>query len=113
MEGMDCVGMLYGVAAGVGLHTVPVTNYRHAPGSAVLIPELERYCTEVEDLQDMRPGDILVVTTGGEDPQHTMILTRDNTVIHASARHRKVVEHRLDDKTRNGIAYVYRFKDVT
>ena len=109
--GMDCVGLLYAVANGCGVATENVTNYRHAPGSAPLVAELQKYCIEVERTE-RQPGDILIVSIAGEDPNHTMILTNDNTVVHASARDRKVVEHRLDEKTENGICRVFRFKDV-
>lgn len=112
-RGMDCVGLLYGVAHGVGLETDPVTNYSHRPDPVLLVENLEKYCDEVPLVRDMQPGDILVCSGAGEAPRHTMILTDEWTVIHASARHHKVVEHRLDEQTRNGIARVFRFKEMT
>lgn len=112
-RGVDCVGILYGVAYGVGLTPEPFSNYSHTPDPVILIENLQKYCDEISFVRDMRPGDILVCSGAGETPRHTMILTTDMTVIHASAQHRKVVEHRLDEKTLNGIARVFRFKGMT
>jgi hypothetical protein len=38
--------------------------------------------------------------------------TGQGTVLHSSARHRKVVEHRFDDETRRGLCRIFRLRGL-
>ena len=107
---LDCVGLLYAVADEAGITTEDVRNYNRRPGSMKLYEQLNRYCDEIPLESEMKPADILVVSVEGEEPQHVLLWTGQGTVIHSSARHRKVVEHRYDDETRRGLCKVFRLK---
>lgn len=111
-KGLDCVGLLYAVATDAGIVTEDIRNYNKRPGSSRLIEQLLRYCDEVPVDAPRLPGDILMVSVFGEDPQHVMLWTGQDTVIHASAAHRKVVEHRIDDETRRGLCKVFRLRGL-
>lgn len=107
--GVDCVGLLVCAAADLGITLPDDQNYGMRPGSSRIIKHVLDQCLEIEPV-DMKTGDILLVTVQGEDPQHIMIMTGPNQVLHASARHRKVVEHGLDEETRRLICKVFRPK---
>jgi len=107
--GVDCVGIFYCVSVDLGMAPTDVRNYGHRPGSRRMIAEALLYCEEIH-VEQRRIGDFLLVTTGGEEPQHMVLITGTDSVLHASAKHRKVVEHRLDDELRRGICKVFRSK---
>ena len=109
---LDCVGLLYHVAKMNGLEAEDIRNYSMRPGSAKLYETLGQYADKIEMNAPRQPGDILVISVAGEDPQHTALLTGDGTVIHASAKHRQVVEQRFDDDMRRGLCAVYRLRGV-
>lgn len=109
---LDCVGLLYVVAAECGLNIEDMRNYSTRPGSKTLYEQLMRYCDEVPMEAVRRPADILVVSVAGEDPQHTALWTGERTILHASARHRKVVEHGFDDETRRGLCKIFRLRGL-
>lgn len=110
--GLDCVGLLYAVAWEAGILAEDVRNYSLRPGSRLLVAELLKYCDEVPVGASRNAGDILVVSVAGEDPQHTELWTGQGTVLHSSARHRKVVEHRFDDETRRGLCRIFRLRGL-
>lgn len=111
-ESLDCVGLLIVVARSIGVEVVDDTNYSSKPGSAGLIKHLLQYCDEIQMEVPRLPGDILIVSVAGEDPQHCMMWTDQGTVIHASAKHRKVVEHSLDMETKRGLCKVFRLRGL-
>lgn len=111
-QALDCVGLLYCVAWAHGLEAEDIRNYSKRPGSQALYETLDRYCTNLGTEAPRQPGDILVLSVAGEDPQHTALWTGAGTVIHASAAHRKVVEQRFDDDLRRGLCRVYRLKGL-
>ena len=111
-EALDCVGLLYVVAWEAGIAAEDMRNYSNRPGSKTLYEYLNRYCDEVPMSAPRKPADILVVSVAGEDPQHTLLWTGEETVLHSSARHRKVVEHRFDDETRRGLCKVFRLRGL-
>src|ERR1041385_3966026 len=101
-DALDCVGLLIVVARQAQLDVEDMRNYDLRAGSKTLYAQLARYCDEISTGAPRQAGDILVVSVAGEDPQHTLLWTGEGTVLHASARHRKVVEHRYDEETRRG-----------
>lgn len=109
---LDCVGLLYVVAWRNGLNAVDIRNYSMRPGSKALYETLKKYADQIDTNAPRQPGDILVVSINGEDPQHTALWTGEGTVIHSSAKHRKVVEHRFDDEMRRGLCAVFRLKEL-
>jgi NlpC/P60 family putative phage cell wall peptidase len=95
--GVDCAGVIVGVARELGLSEVDATGYGHRPDSR----ELERLChahmTPVA-IEAAQPGDVLLLTIEGL-PQHLAFLTElggERAMLHAYAPARRVVEHRID-----------------
>lgn len=111
-ESLDCVGLLVVVASASGIPVEDMRNYSMRPGSKTLYAHLIKYCDEIDTAAPRLPADILVVSVAGEDPQHTALWTGDGTVLHASAKHRKVVEHRFDDETRRGLCKIFRLRGL-
>lgn len=109
--GVDCVGLLYCVAQDLGMLVEDDTHYSQRPGSERIVTKLLERCDPVQ-VKDRRAGDVLLVSVAGEDPQHTMLMTSATHVIHASAAHRKVVEHGLDAATIPKIRAAFRMRDA-
>ena len=109
---LDCVGLLYHVAYMNGLNVEDIRNYSMRPGSTKLYETLAQYADKIALDQPRKPGDILVVSINGEDPQHTALWTGEGTVIHSSAKHRRVVEHRFDEDMRRGLCAIYRLRGL-
>lgn len=110
-EGVDCVGLLWCAATECGLQPEDERHYGMKPGSEPVIRELRKYADEVP-VNERRTGDVLLVRVAGEDPQHTLLMTSASTVIHASARHRKVVEHALEARMVKQICRVFRLRGL-
>lgn len=114
-EGVDCVGVVVGVAHALGLSTYDLSNYRRLPVG----DELMRLCdTHMQrlPLADMQPADVLLMRINRVEPQHLGIVgdhPHGLSLIHASVGYRKCVEHRLDDPWRARIVAAYRLPGVT
>lgn len=97
--GVDCVGLLIGVARALGV--VPagfdVTGYARQPDGHSLMRHLRGLLTEVPHPADLRPGDFLCVAFD-QHPQHVGVvgdyLHGGPSIIHA-INGRGVVETRL------------------
>lgn len=92
--GVDCVGVIIGVAHELGISDFDVTGYGHRPDSR----ELEMLCHEkmaAIPIGHARPADVLLFNIEGQ-PQHLAFMT-DAGMLHAYAPLRRVVEHRIDD----------------
>lgn len=127
--GCDCVGLLIGVAAALGV--VPAdydsNGYAWETDGQQLRVELAKFAdeiTEVENYADLenyivplREGDVLVFEIVGL-PQHVGILTKirytdevtEFGIIHASNQIGKVTEHILDNRWRSRIVSVWRLR---
>lgn len=107
VAGVDCVGLLIGVARALGL-VVPdfdITGYERRPDGKAMLELCDRFMTRVP-LYDMRPGHALVLRFD-RDPQHIGIVGDyvhgGLSLIHAYGTvdgKGKVVEHRLDPGSR-------------
>jgi NlpC/P60 family putative phage cell wall peptidase len=92
--GVDCVGLVIGVAQALELSDFDLTGYGHRPDSR----EMERLCRAMMRrvaFARARPGDVLLFNVDGQ-PQHLAFKT-DAGMLHAYAPQRRVVEHRIDD----------------
>lgn len=97
--GVDCVGLLICVARDI--ERIPadwdITGYARVPDGVQLMRRLRANAEEIEQ-SDMEPGDFICAAFR-EWPQHVGILGDYQhgglSLIHASNRHAKVVEHRL------------------
>lgn len=102
--GVDCVGLLIGVARALGLVApeLDVTGYPRTPQGNTIVDRCGEHLPRLE-LAEAQPGDVLVVRIDVL-PQHAGILADYRygglSIIHAldqRGRHRgSVVEHRLD-----------------
>jgi cell wall-associated NlpC family hydrolase len=93
--GVDCINFLYivGLNAGLDLKPIPEQYGRIAVGDDIT-NYLDRHFIKRDDLT-VEQGDILLFKFSGYN-NHVAIATSSNTMIHASANHKKVVEHAID-----------------
>lgn len=109
--GVDCAGLVIGVAHELGLSDFDVTGYAHQPDEAmfrrVLDAQMDRVARE-----DLLPGDVL--TFAYEREQHLAILTTaaPAAIVHAWAKARRVVEHGLDDAFSARLRGCWRFRGL-
>lgn len=103
--GVDCIGLLVGVASELGLdvRNVP-TNYSRSPDSDRLFREIAT-SGHLEETSDPKPGDVVFMKVYGQ-PTHFGLLT-DAGFIHADATF-GVVEVPLDARWRSRIVGVYK-----
>lgn len=99
--GVDCLGLLIGVAREQGLVApdFDVNGYARLPDGHQMIDLCSRYMRRIEN-DAMRPGDVVTVAYDGR-PQHIGIIGDYRhgglSMIHAAqlARPPRVIEHRL------------------
>jgi len=103
--GVDCLGLLVGVAAelnlvgpgGLPLAMADENNYPHYPDTKRLRDRLLAYLSPVE-ISAIAPGDIVLLNVD-DSPQHLAIVSDMGDglgIVHAYAPAKLVVEHRLD-----------------
>jgi cell wall-associated NlpC family hydrolase len=98
--GVDCVQFVIscGKAAGAVPDDYEPPHYHrdHASHNAtsILIPELEKFCTRLPSIDDVKPGDILAFQFG-LCANHAALCSGPGLIIHAPI-HRRVREERLD-----------------
>lgn len=93
--GVDCIGLVVGVADALGLAAAVTGPYGRRPDDRLLKRGLRLHMRRVRVIM---PGDVLLFEVDGA-PQHVGIASElpdgGSGVIHAHAQSRKVVEHRL------------------
>jgi cell wall-associated NlpC family hydrolase len=107
-QGVDCLGLIMGVAGELGLKdkhgklfaSHDEVTYPKQPSGAYITAKLCSLLDEVP-LDKAEPGHLALFTIA-DNPQHLAILTDYNEsgargLIHCDARSKRVVEHRLDD----------------
>lgn len=115
--GVDCLGLLVGVADelqlttpdGQRLSAADDTRYSHLPDTSELQRKLTSLLQEIP-VEGIRHGDIVLLDIN-DSPQHLAIVSdwKDGFgIIHAYAQARKVVEHALDDYWRRHIIRAFR-----
>jgi hypothetical protein len=115
--GVDCLGLLVGVARELDLRTTDNTlladfdraDYTHLPDTQRLQCMLAELLTEIP-AKNIAPGNIVLLTIDGR-PQHMGIfsdMAGELGLIHAYAPARAVVEHHFDDAWRERIVAAYR-----
>ena len=105
----DCVGLVMETARALGLCDFQFTNYERRPPG-----EMRAYCDKFMQaipLDDAQAGDVLLFAWNNS-PVHVAILSAPDTIIHAFAINRRVVEHRIDDRWRAQIAAAYHVPGV-
>ena len=112
--GVDCLGLLVGVAAeldlrdaaGAPLSALDVPDYGHLPDGVALRAALEAHLAPADAIE---PGRILLLAPDGA-PRHLAIVGASGTgltLIHAYAQARRVVEHALDGWWREKVAAAF------
>lgn len=112
-QGVDCVGLLIGVANGLGL-TGGYDNRGYPPNvpNGICRSELERFCDEVAaGPLDAIAGDVLLFRIGGAE-QHVGIATGDGTMVHAFQSARLVAETVLSGAWLKSCSAVYRMRGL-
>ena len=98
--GVDCVGLVIGVARELGLIApdFDVAAYPRTPDGVSLMHLVNLHMRPLSDDEDMQPGDVVVVRFD-RDPQHLGILGDYRhgglSIIHAAAMPGRVIETRL------------------
>jgi len=115
--GVDCLGLLAGVAAELSLRgpdgnllaAADEINYSHQSDAARLQKKLAQFLIPI-DAAAIAPGDIVLLCVD-YSPQHLAIVSNMPDgfgIIHAYAPSRAVVEHRLDNWWSKRIEAAYR-----
>lgn len=117
--GCDCIGLIGGVAAEVGLNRVwlsPETarfkSYGRHPNPDMLLEACDNFLDPIRRPEAL--GDILVFSFVDRSPQHFGLLSRldPHYIIHAHISAGRVVENRLDDKWLRRLMRTYRFREI-
>lgn len=110
--GVDCVGVLVGVARTLGLTDHDVPAYTKYPQGGELMPELEKTLIKIS-LEDLDYGDVMVfwINRFSRVPQHLALRT-DIGMIHTYQSVGKVVEHGLTKKWLRRLCAAFRFPGV-
>ena len=110
----DCVGLIKGVARGLGLagasvDTEAYRGYARLPNPETMLKGLAEHMIPIP-AEAAGPGDVVLFRLGGQ-PQHLAILS-DEGIIHAFAEARRVVEQRMPVAWRRQIVRAYSFPGV-
>lgn len=111
--GVDCGQLVAGVARALGLRDVQITGYPRIP-DGTLRGICDRYMQPIQ-VGEAQAGDVVLMRFDTE-PQHLGILGDYEhgglSLIHSTLKHRKVVEHRLDDRWRSYCVAAYTLLEV-
>lgn len=107
--GVDCVGLIIGIAHFFNLTDFDYTNYSHVPDGFLLRQLLDQHLHAIL-IPEAKAGDIVLMRFEAQ-PQHVGILS-DYGIIHAYAQVRRCVEHRLDDLWQSRIVGAYAYPHV-
>ena len=107
--GVDCVGLIIGVAHFFKLTDFDYVNYSHTPDGFLMRQLLDQHLYSIP-IPEAKAGDIVLMRFEAQ-PQHVGILS-DYGIIHAYAQVRRCVEHRLDQHWRSRIVGAYAYPDM-
>lgn len=112
--GCDCAGLVIGVAQELGLSDFDVTGYARLPDGEYLKALCDKHLSRIP-LNAIQPGDVLLMKFA-EHPQHLAIVADyahgGDSIIHAYAPSKKVVETRLDTTWWLRVVAAYRIPGV-
>ena len=112
----DCVGLIKGIYQELtGIKVEITTNYPAAwylfKKEEWLYKEAKEHLIEI-DIQQIRPGDILVFGFYKHPASHVGILTEQSTFIHSYQDIGQVIETSLDEPWQNRLRYAFSFYGV-
>jgi NlpC/P60 family putative phage cell wall peptidase len=108
--GVDCAGLLVGVARELGLSQFDATGYSGRPDGDSLIRVCQEQMTPIP-LEELLSGDVLLFKFEAH-AGHLGIYLGNNTLIHSYLPRRRVVEHSLDAWWWGQVAGQYRLPGV-
>lgn len=109
--GVDCVGILIGVAHALNLSTFDTFDYGRTPNPDRMLALLREHMTEIA-IDDAVAGDA-VLFRFTQDPQHLAILTDGGRMIHAYATVGECVETDYDRAWRRRAVAAFAFPQVS
>ena len=111
--GVDCAGLLVGVAHELGLSQFENTSYSRSPDGVTMERTLNAELDRIPFVA-VRPGDVLFFSFF-RHAQHLAIVTQANPlyIIHAHQPNDRVVEHRLDNQWRARVRGSFCFHGVS
>ena len=104
--GIDCAGLIIGVAHALQLSTFDYTSYSHLPDGITLRRLLTTHLCPILSYQ-AQAGDIVLMRFDAQ-PQHVGILSPEG-IIHAYAQVRRCVEHRFDTLWQSRLVSAYAY----
>ena len=109
--GVDCVGLLVGVAHHFGIDLQDHQNYQRFSGGDQMVKELDKRLIRLEPGQE-EPGDYLVFWLYSPDfPMHGAFKT-EHGMLHASDHVNRIVENVIDGRWASRISRYYRLPTV-
>ena len=110
--GVDCIGLITGVAKELGLFDVVTPPYRRYSDGTLLMQEMLKVF-DPADLDSKVPGDIIIywVDKSSKHPQHVGILT-ETGVIHTYDRVMKVIEAPTTPRWEDRITHVFKWREL-
>jgi NlpC/P60 family putative phage cell wall peptidase len=112
--GVDCIGLIVGVAKELGLSQADAHCYGRIPSGNALVAALQQHAVPIAPSAAWLPGQILLIRFDAE-PQHVAILADmagQQTMLHAYSNAGYVTEHRLADVWRARVMARYDFPGV-
>src|SRR3990167_1214712 len=111
--GVDCIGVVVGVARKLGISEFDTVDYARQPDPAKMGAALDAHLDRV-NLSDIRPGDILWLRIKSE-PMHLAIVVEVDSlrIVHALSRRglSRCVEQDVDDAWRRRIVACFRYRE--
>lgn len=107
--GVDCAGLVIGVAHALGVSEYDITGYGREPYKGLLTREVDQQLARIESPE---PGAILLMRFAVEE-QHLAILSNTDTLIHAYENAGRCVEHHFSDVWRARVVQSYVLPGVT
>lgn len=111
--GVDCAGLLIGVATEAGLPCRDVDGYGAAPHARQVVSESDAQMDRIT-MRELLPADVLLFRVEAE-PQHFGIVTAtapETYFIHAFQKVGRVTENRMDRFWRTRVVAVYRLRGL-
>jgi NlpC/P60 family putative phage cell wall peptidase len=107
--GVDCAGIVIGVAHALGISDFDHSGYGREPHGAMLTRLLNEHLIAIPVTE---PAAVLEIAFARE-PQHLAILTDVDTIVHAYQRIGACREHSFGAHWRRRVRGIYRFPGVT
>lgn len=111
---LDCAGLLVHVAASLGHSVSDRADYARMPAGgqleAAIADNVAAGILRPVALADLAPGDMVLMRFEREDAARHLGMVAGDTLIHAYAVARQVVEHRIDATWRRRFVAAWRFE---